>query len=95
MSFHRASFDFPKSDRPEFIATIWSEHANGERGLITITGRTQHELDQNVIEEIGNVRSRGHRPVKTEMKIGGDEWVYEYATDGTVELIHRNGSVQP
>lgn len=88
--------ELPKTDKPEFLATVTSEHPRtGDRGWVTVTGRDEGDLDRNVIEEIGNLRSRGHRPVKTEMHIDGHEWVYEYNTSGEIERIFHNGEVTP
>lgn len=90
------SSDVPPGERTEYLATVWSEHwATHERAWVTVAGRDTQELDRKIIEELGNVRSRGHRPVKTEMTIDGDEWIYEYDSTGHIERTFRNGDVAP
>lgn len=91
------SFQLPdQGQKPHFLATVWTEHvATKERGMHSVTGRDEHDLDRKIQEEIGNGRSRGHRPVRTEMTIDGVDWTYEYADDGTIERVFENGEVTP
>lgn len=82
--------------RPDYLATLWSEHkATGERGWVTVSGTDERDLDRKIVEELGNIRVRGHRPVKTVLTHNGDEWIYEYDSSGHIERTFRNGEVTP
>jgi hypothetical protein len=90
------SSEVPGSPRPEYLATLWTEHrATHERGMITVAASDAAQLDRRIVLELGNVRARGHRPVKTEMTIDGEEWIYEYDSTGHIERTFRNGDVTP
>jgi hypothetical protein len=90
------SSEVPAAPPRDYLATVWSEHrATHERGYITVVGRDTADLDRKIVEELGNIRARNHRPVKTEMNIDGEEWIYEYDSTGHIERTFRNGEVTP
>lgn len=93
----RGKPDLPEQKAfPQPEATLHYERPNGDRGTLTYTARSPHELDHRIIQAISELRSRACRMVKTELLTAdGEEWIYEYDTTGHVERTFRFGDVTP
>lgn len=77
-------------------AVLTFEKATGERGTRVVVAKTDTEMDRRIVTEIGTLRSRAYRMVKTEITDErGDEWLFEYDGTGHIMNIFCNGEVTP
>lgn len=76
-------------------ALTYETHHNGQRHTLSVDGRDSRDIDRKIVQAIGNIRAGGHRMVKTEMNVNGDEWTYEYDSTGQVQHVFRNGESTP
>lgn len=89
--------ELPKDEEERPTATLtYVQAQTGKRQRLPVMGRDSRDIDRNIQSAIANIRAGGHRMVKTEMTVKGEEWVYEYnVMTGQIEHVFLNGEIAP